>query len=144
MPDAFGGCCVYDEGARQDAGEYGVLSWLLAGSDALSLVNLDDRTLIDRAIESLPDELYEEASEYFIEGKVHRWVAAVNAQPDGPPLRDARSAHLPDWAEHPGIFIVGDYLFDSTLNGVFESANFATDLVRSRMPTLPLRLPAAA
>ena len=121
-----------------------MLSWLQVSSDGLSLHNLDDQTLIDQAIESLPDELYEEASEDFIEGRVHRWVAAVNAQPDGPPLRNARSAHLPDWAEHPDIFVVGDYLFDSTLNGAFESANFASDLMRSRMPTLPLLLPAAA
>ncbi|MBA3711673.1 MAG: FAD-dependent oxidoreductase [Pyrinomonadaceae bacterium] len=135
MLDAFGGCCVYDESARHDAGEYGVLGWLVAGSDALSLVNFDDRMLINRAIESLPDELYEEAREHFIEGKVHRWAAAVNAQPGGLPVRDTRSAHSPDTEEHPGIFIVGDYLFDSTLNGVFDSANFATDLLHS-MPLL--------
>jgi monoamine oxidase len=134
MLDAFGGCCVYDEGARHDAGEYGVLGWLLAGSDALSLVNLDDRTLIDRAIESLPDELYGQAREHFIEGKVHRWAAAVNAQPGGWPVRDGHSAHWPEPAEHPGIFIVGDYLLDSTLNGVFDSANFATDLLREHLP----------
>ena len=129
--DAFGGCCVYDEGARHDAGEYGVLGWLLAGADALSMVNHDDRTLIGRAIESLPDELYEEAREYLIEGKVHRWAAAVNAQPGGLPVRETRSAHLPEAADHPGIFVVGDYLFDSTLNGVLDSANFATDLLKS-------------
>lgn len=131
MLDAFGGCCVYDEGVRHDAGEYGVLGWLVAGSDALSLINLDDRTLINRAIESLPDELYEQAGNNFIEGKVHRWAAAVNAQPGGLPVRDTRAAHVPEPTEHPGIFIVGDYLFDSTLNGVFDSANFATDMLRS-------------
>lgn len=131
MLDAFGGCCVYDESARHDAGEYGVLGWLVAGSDALTLVNLDDRMLVNRAIESLPDELYDEAREHFIEGKVHRWAAAVNAQPGGCPVRDTTSAHSPEPAEHPGVFIVGDYLFDSTLNGVFDSANFATDLLHS-------------
>ncbi|MGH9842383.1 MAG: FAD-dependent oxidoreductase [Blastocatellia bacterium] len=144
MLDAFGGCCVYDEGARHNEDEYGVLGWLLAGADALSLVNFDDQTLINRAIESLPDELYEAAREHFIEGKEHRWAAAVNAQPDGCPVRDTRSAHWPEPEEHPGIFIVGDYLFDSTLNGVLDSANFATDMVRSRMPTQPLPCIAAA
>ncbi len=144
MLDAFGGCCVYDEGARHDTGEYGVLGWLVAGSDALSLVNLDDRTLVERAIQSLPDKLYEQARENFIEGRAHRWAAAVNAQPGGFPVRDSRSAHSPEPSEHPGIFLVGDYLFDSTLNGVFDSANFATDLMPSRMPTQPLRFSAAA
>src|SRR5205807_7062046 len=37
MSDAFGGCCVYDEGARHPCEPYGVLGWLLAGSDALAL-----------------------------------------------------------------------------------------------------------
>lgn len=27
MLDAFGGCCVYDEGARFESGDYGVLGW---------------------------------------------------------------------------------------------------------------------
>ncbi len=136
MLDAFGGCCVYDESARHEAGGCGVLGWLVAGADALSLVNLDDRILVNRAIESLPDELYEEAREFFIEGKVHRWAAAVNAQPGGLPVRETRSAHLPEAKEHPGIFIVGDYLFDSTLNGVLDSANFATDLLHSHLHSL--------
>ena len=136
MLDAFGGCCVYDESARHEAGEYGVLGWLVAGADALSLVNLDDRTLVNRALESLPDELYEEARGSFIEGRVHRWAAAVNAQPGGCPARSPRSVHLPEADEHPGLFIVGDYLFDSTLNGVFDSANFATDLIHPRLHSL--------
>lgn len=135
MLDAFGGCCVYDESARHDAQGYGVLGWLVAGSDALTLNNLDERLLIERAIESLPAELSEEAREHFIEGKVHRWMAAVSAQPGGQPARAPRLAHWPEPAQHPGIFIVGDYLFDSTLNGVFDSANFATGLMRSRMPS---------
>src|SRR5262249_53333839 len=33
MTDAFGGCCVYDEGARHPCDPYGVLGWLLAGND---------------------------------------------------------------------------------------------------------------
>jgi len=34
MADAFGGACVYDEGAHLDCGEYGVQGWLLAGTAA--------------------------------------------------------------------------------------------------------------
>ena len=45
MLDAFGGCCVYDESLSHGADRYGVLGWLLAGADALSLCNADDRTL---------------------------------------------------------------------------------------------------
>lgn len=133
MSDAFGGCCVYDEGARHDTQGYGVLGWLLAGTDALSLAGFSDQALIEKALDSLPDEFYQEARELFIEGKVHRWLASVNALPGGTPVREIRTNHLPEPKEHPGIFTVGDYVFDSTLNGVLDSADFATDLLQSWM-----------
>jgi monoamine oxidase len=130
MLDAFGGCCVYDESPSQDGATHGVLGWLLAGADALSSCNLDDRALVARALESLPDDLYDEARRRIIEGQVHRWAGAVSGRPGGFPLRDASSAHQPEPAEHPGLVVVGDYLFDSTLNGVLRSARIATDLLR--------------
>ena len=130
MLDAFGGCCVYDETISSTAGPHGVLGWLLAGAAALSSCNADDATLIDRAIESLPDDLYDDARHHMIEGKVHRWAGAVSGQPGGSPLRDAATAHRPEPIEHPGLVVVGDYLFDSTLNGVLRSAHIATDLLR--------------
>ena len=54
MSEAFGGCCVYNEGARHDVGKHGVLNWLIAGSDALAFANLSDQELIDAALKSLP------------------------------------------------------------------------------------------
>jgi monoamine oxidase len=54
MSEAFGGCCVYVEGARHDVGRNGVLNWLIPGSDALAFANLSDKELIDAAIKSLP------------------------------------------------------------------------------------------
>ena len=141
MLDAFGGCCVYDETPSDDRGTYGVLGWLLAGADALSSCNTDDRTLIARALESLPDDLYDEARRRIIEGKVHRWAGAVSGQPGGYPLRDVSSAHRPEPVEHPGLVVVGDYLFDSTLNGVLRSARIATDLLRGLLSSSsPLEL----
>ncbi len=133
MLEAFGGCCVYDERTPDNAGGYGVLGWLLAGADALSSCNADDPALIRRAIESLPDELYDEARRRFVEGKVHRWAGAVSGQPGGYPLRDPSSAHQPEPVQHAGLAVVGDYLFDSTLNGVLRSANIATELVHDRL-----------
>jgi monoamine oxidase len=130
MLDAFGGCCVYDEGTRHDAGGYGVLGWLLAGADALALCNAGDETLVSRALESLPEDLYGDARRRFLEGKVHRWAGAVSAQPGGFPMRDLRSAHQPEPSHHGGLFLVGDYLFDCTLNGVLRSATFATGLLQ--------------
>jgi len=131
MLDAFGGCCVYDEGMRYGAGDYGVLSWLLAGNSAASMSNFRDGTLVDLVLDSLPRGLAREGRQTLLEAKVHRWIASVSAQPGGVPIRDYRSAHLPEAEQHPGIFMVGDYLFDSTLNGVLDSAQFATDLWHS-------------
>ena len=40
--------------------------------------------------------------------------------------------HRPEPKQHPGIVVVGDYLFDSTLNGLLDSSDAATDIVRHR------------
>ena len=46
-----------------------------------------------------------------------------------------RARHIaPEPVEHPGIVVVGDYLFDSTLNGVLRSANIATELLLDTIP----------
>ena len=133
MLDAFGGCCVYaDPPARTSAGTHGVLGWLLAGAQALSSCNSDDSSLVARVLESLPDDLYAEARRRMIEAKVHRWAGALSGQPGGCPLRDAIAAHQPEPLEHPGLAVVGDYLFDSTLNGLLRSARIVTDLLHAR------------
>jgi monoamine oxidase len=142
MSDAFGGCCLYDESARHNSGRYGVLGFLLAGNDALSMGNRDDTDLVDKVLKSLPDPLYREASEGLIEARVHRWANSVSAQPGGTPLRNPRAAHNPEPRRHPGLFIVGDYLFDSTLNGVYDSAVLATDCLCSHLggrQSVPIR-----
>src|SRR4029450_8274009 len=40
-----------------------------------------------------------------------------------------RERHVPDPLGHAGLFVVGDYLFDSTINGAHDSADFATDIL---------------
>jgi len=128
MSEAFGGCCVYNEGARHDVGRNGVLNWLIAGSDALAFANLTDQQLIDAALKSLPASLGN-AREHFVEGKIHRWLSSVNAIPGGLPVRDVATNHRPEPKEHPGLILVGDYLFDSTLSGLLDSSDAATDIV---------------
>jgi monoamine oxidase/SAM-dependent methyltransferase len=128
MMDAFGGCCVYDEGARHDCDPHGVLGWLLAGNDAMALSNLDDARLIDMALDALPESLAE-GRKLFLEGHVHRWVGTISALPGGQPTHGTRERHLPDPHDHPGLFLVGDYLFDSTINGAYDSADFVTDML---------------
>lgn len=135
MSEAFGGCCVYNEGARHDVGKHGVLNWLIPGSDALAFANLSDQELIDAALKSLPASLGD-AREHFMEGKIHRWLSSVNAVPGGLPVRDVMTNHRPEPKEHPGIVVVGDYLFDSTLNGLLDSSDAATDIILTEMMRL--------
>src|SRR5581483_11211287 len=135
MSAAFGGCCVYNEGSRHDVGKHGVLNWLIAGSDALAFANLGERELIDAALKSLPASLGD-ARAHFVEGKVHRWLSSVNALPGGLPARDVMTNHRPEPKQHPGLVVVGDYLFDSTLNGLLDSSDAATDIILTEMMRL--------
>src|SRR5262249_23584644 len=123
MIDAFGGCCVYDESSRNSCESFGVLGWLLGGQAALELSACPDDELIRRGLAEVPAPL-KQARGYFVEGRVHRWVGAVNGLPGGCPARSMDTRHVPEPRQHPNLFIVGDYLFDSTLNGVLDSADF--------------------
>ncbi len=128
MIDAFGGCCVYDEGSRLDVGEFGVLSWLIAGADAERQCHCSDQELIEAALDSFPAE-FGPAREDFLEGKVHRWLNSVNALPGGRVIQDLNGRHIPEFQDHPRLYIVGDYMFDTSLNGVLDSADYMTDLM---------------
>jgi monoamine oxidase/ubiquinone/menaquinone biosynthesis C-methylase UbiE len=132
MLDAFGGCCLYDESARYPHGSYGVLGWLLAGNDALAMSNFDDQRLIALALASLPGSMAKHR-ELFVEGEVHRWVGAVNARPGGKRLLDMRLRHSPDPAGNPYLLVIGDYLLDSTINAVVDSAEYAAGALLSKI-----------
>jgi monoamine oxidase len=128
MLDVFGGCCVYDESSRNGADTHGVLGWLLAGDAALNLSNLTDAELVEAALNSLPKSL-QHGRGGFLEGQVHRWVGTVNGLPGGFPMREPDSRHVPEPENHPWLFVVGDYLFDSTLNGVLDSADVVAEWI---------------
>lgn len=128
MTDAFGGSCVYDESARHGSGSHGVLGWLLGGEAALAMSNLSDAQLINEAVAAFPPALQEDVP-HFIEGRVHRWLGAVSGLPGGHPQREPESRHVPEPSQHPWLFTVGDYLFDSTLNGVLDSADIVVEKI---------------
>ncbi len=132
MLDAFGGCCLYDESARNDHASAGVLGWLLAGDAAMAYSNLSDDTLVRVALDTLPSFLRHGRS-LAVEGKVHRWIGAVNGLPGGVPALDLETRHMPEPAEHRNLFVVGDYLFDATLNGVFDSADYVAEWLVEEM-----------
>jgi monoamine oxidase len=132
MLDSFGGCCVYDESSRNGDDSYGVLGWLLGGEPAESLSTSSDEELVGMMLASLPPYL-RPGRELFVEGKVHRWVRAVNGLPAGHPPRSMEARHVPEPAEHSNLLVVGDYLFDSTLNGVLDSAEFVANWLANEM-----------
>lgn len=130
MSDWCGGCCVYDESTRWACGPGHVLSILVAGNDAMTLVSANqfDEELIEQALASFPREFREAAKAMFVEGAVHRWIGSLSAQPGSWPAEELRGEHQPEWRVDAGLFLIGDYLFDSTLNGALISAETATDL----------------
>jgi len=135
MSEAFNGCCIYDEGKRHPSGSFGVLNWLIAGNDALMLSNYDDDRLARLALDSLPAVLAQDRPPA-LEFQVHRWSGAISCLPGGYPVLPLRERHCPDPVNHEGLYIVGDYLFDSTLNGVFDSADYVSDLILTRLRKL--------
>jgi monoamine oxidase len=144
MSDRMGGSCLYEESSREPEPRYGVLGWLVGGDAALSRSDRDDNALIAEALDSLPDSLAQ-GRDSFLEGRVHRWVGAVNAMPGGVEYRTLDQRHRPEGCDHPNLLVVGDYLFDSTLNGVFDSATYAADCLAAMMndeaPSNPPRRP---
>lgn len=132
MLDQFDGCCLYDESSRVPEPGHGVLGWLLAGAAATQRADWSDEQLVEAALDSLPGWLAAGRAE-FLEGRIHRWINAVNALPAGrqPPPHDQR--HQPEPRRHPELMFVGDYLFDSTLNGVLDSADYVARWITAEL-----------
>ena len=128
MVEAFGGACVYDESSRCSNRTDAVLSWLLAGDAAMLLSNASESELLTAVLASLPDQIRPEKTQV-IEAHVHRWVGAVNAWPMGNIIHEPDKRHMPDELGHPNVYVVGDYLFDSTVNGVMDSADTVAQLI---------------
>lgn len=121
MLDALGGCCLYVESSREPGATHAVLGWLVGGMAAAALADRPDAELVDRALETLPPALAALRGQA-TEGRVHRWRAAVSALPGGWQPLPVDRRHRPSPASHPNLFVVGDYLYDTTLNGVLDSA----------------------
>ena len=133
MLDQFDGCCLYDESIRNPGHEEGVLGWLLGGDAAQVLSEKSDCELMTMALGTLPAELKEMAAKLFREGRVHRWISQVSAIPGGWEVWSLDQRHQPAPREAPGLFLVGDYLLDSTLNGVLDSADHVAGWIASLM-----------
>ena len=57
---------------------------------------------------------------------MHRWINAISGLPGGWDVQELRDCHMPAPVSDPGLYLVGDYLFDCTINGVFDSAEYVS------------------
>lgn len=121
MLDAFGGCCLYLESSREPEATHGVLGWLVAGGSAAELAAWSDDALEAAALATLPAP-FESLRGSLLETRVHRWQAAVSGLPGGWKPLPLQWRHRPAAGSHPRLFVVGDYLYDTTLNGVLDGA----------------------
>jgi monoamine oxidase len=137
MLEDFDGCCLYDESARDPAEDHGVLGWLLGGEAAVAWSQRPDAEIVEAAISALPSWLREPARHHQLEVRVHRWIGAVSSLPGGWQPLPLDRRHQPDATDHPTLFVVGDYLFDSTLNGVHDSAEYVADWLTTLMLDRP-------
>jgi protoporphyrinogen oxidase len=134
MHDAFGGCCLYDESEREGTQGHGVIGWLIGGEAAATHANLSDDELARTVLDAWPAMLGDARAE-FLEAKVTRWIGSVNALPGGRAPLPPEQRHCPEPTAFPNFHFVGDYLFDSTLNGVMDSAEWvAEDIVEALAP----------
>ena len=99
--------------------------------------NQSDEEIIEHVLQSLPPSMRQDAEDHFIEGQVDRYIGSINAQPGGWPAEELRGEHTPDPKEHPGIFLVGDYFFDSTLNAALMSAGVAVEILMEHLDIKP-------
>lgn len=132
MLDKFGGCCLYDESLRNPGCREGVLGWLIAGENAEAMAQWEDERLIEAALDSLPS-FVPGAREHFREGVVRRWISAINAMPGGRHSVSLDRRHQPEPIQHPNLLLVGDYLFDATLNGVLDSAQYVAGRIAANL-----------
>lgn len=132
MLDRFEGCCLYDESLRQPGMKMGILGWLIGGDAAERMSIMSDQQLIDAALDSLPCEL-SHGKDLLREGVVKRWIKAVSALPGGNNAPPLQRRHCPEPLGHPNLFFIGDYLFDSTLNGVLDSAEYVAGWIAGNL-----------
>jgi protoporphyrinogen oxidase len=131
MVDAFGGACLYIETATHPTATHGVVGWLVAGETAAELATRSDAELAAAASAALPEPLAA-CRHHVLETRVHRWTGAVSGLPGGWSPLPLDRRHRPS-PIHPNLFVVGDYLFDSTLNGVLDSAEHVAGWVAAEL-----------
>jgi monoamine oxidase len=129
VTEGLGGVTVYDKTVPYNSGEAPILSLLIAGSHATELSKEPDDQVLQSAMRALPKELgVDERS--IIASEIDRWQndQGVSRMPGGVPLLSLHDRHLPA-REHPQLFILGDFLYDTTINGALDGAKFVINSI---------------
>jgi len=129
VSDRLGGVTVYDKTVPGDSDEAPILSLLIAGKYATELSREGDDRVLENALRALPMESgVDEKSVVAFE--IDRWQndLGVSRMPGGIPLLSLEDRHSPA-KEHPRVFILGDFLYDTTINGALDGAGFVIDSV---------------
>ncbi len=130
VSDAFDGVTVYDQSPdRSDRDAPGILSCLIGGLPAERHERRRDDDIVRDVIASLPQSLAD-AAERLVDARVDRWTGrlGVAALPGGQPLLPIRRRHQPSLA-HPGLVLVGDYLYDATISGALDGCSNGLELL---------------
>lgn len=138
VQDCFGGATVYDQSWLSET--RGVLSWLLAGEEAKTLSELSDNEIIRRVADSFPEAI-KRKSHLGMEARVDRYMSGVSRQPGGLPLQSFEDRHLP--CGDPKLLFTGDYLYDATINGAYDSALWVANAIAEPHGRKILRPPPA-
>jgi monoamine oxidase len=124
VSDAFGGVTIYEQSPdRSEPDGRGVLSWLLGGAPADEAAALADEEILRQLLDTLPAPLAE-GRDLMLDYRVDRWQGerGVVGLPGGSPLLPLRERHQPSPA-HPALIVIGDYMYDATINGALDAAS---------------------
>ena len=137
VTDQLGGATVYDQSPDTGAGGVGILSWLVGGADALALAGQPDHEVVAVILGAMPGDLTM-ADDLLLASRVDRWTGAagVSGLPGGVPLLSLDRRHNPD-PHWPQLFLVGDYLYDSTLCGALDAVLYAVTRIIERVSPQP-------
>lgn len=122
--EGLGGVTVYDKSICTESRTVPILSLLVAGAHASDLAQRQDSEVLRITLDALPPSagVDSHSVEKFW---VDRWTRAlgVSRLPGGVPLLALARRHCP-CADYPDIFALGDYLYDTTINGALDACVF--------------------
>jgi hypothetical protein len=133
----LGGTTVYDKTTRVGGQENPMLSVLVAGQNALEMARAADSDVVEAVVDSLPKSAGIDRKGVRAYA-VDRWLydLGVSRLPGGQPVLQLDRRHEPS-VSFPNVFTVGDYLYDTTINGALDAVMATAERICDRVEGLP-------